>query len=118
MYVHRYTQVFLTTAKHTAVFPSGPGNFQFFFSVASPNRHVDPEAGETKPSRGSVELCVGNPKYTTVSLVLPGRTNLQNSMEGSAHEVLPGLWQVDGMVPLTGLDVHLDINETNINNQQ
>lgn len=41
------------------------------------------------------------------------RTNLQNSMEGPTHEVLPGPGQVDGMVPLTGLDVHLDSNETN-----
>lgn len=61
VYVHRHTEVLLTTAKHTAVFPSSPGDFLFFFSAAFPNQHVDPEAGETKPSRGSAELCVGHP---------------------------------------------------------
>lgn len=61
MYVHRHTAVLLTTAKHTAVLPSSPGNFLLFFSAAFPNQHVDPEAGETKPSRSSAELCVGHP---------------------------------------------------------
>lgn len=83
---------------------------QLHFQVSTATLRQDTKTSQKRKPFNCVTLSTTMGTKSPVvdaDLVTSTSTNLENSVEGSIHEVVPGLWQVDGMVPLAGLDVHL-----------